>query len=151
MKSITDFLRESINDNISDEFNLIKDIFCNQKNYKDEKGHNYGYTNKYINTEAYSAICPELIESIDSRITNSDKISLQIELHKNTTFDDEKNNCYSFQINFHERGTYKVSHSTSMEYIPLNEYKTFKSFIDKYVNTIFKDINTFKRFCMERL
>lgn len=151
MKSITEFLRESINTNTSDEFNLIKGIFCNQKNYKDEKGHNYGYTNRYINTEAYNAICPELIEYIDSRIANCDKISLQIELHKNTTFDDERNNCYSFQINFHERGTYKVSHSTSMEYIPLNKYKTFKSFIDKYVNTIFKDINTFKLFCMERL
>lgn len=151
MKSLIEFLRESIDGNTSDEFNLIKDIFCNQKNYKDEKGHNYGYTNRYINTDAYSAICPELIEYIDSRITNCDKISLQIELHKNTTFDDDINNCYSFRINFHERGTYKVFYSTSVEYIPLDKYKTFKSFIDKYVNAIFKDMNTFKRFCTEGL
>lgn len=151
MKSINTFLRELIDGTKSEQFERIKDIFCNQKNYKIEKGHNYGYTNRYINTDAYHARCPNLIEYIDLRTMDCNKISLQIEVHKNTTFDDDIKDCYAFCINFHERGTYKVTCSTSMEYIPLNEYKTFKSFIDKYVGAIFKNVHTFKVFCAERL
>ena len=158
MRNLKDILKESILDDVEDtiqagdklmeEFENVKSTFCNPKNYIMDKNKMWGTATTYKCKDEYRCKCENLISVICPELTNCDKISVFIQKHLNSSLPTNVP-VYSFCIEFRSKGRYEIEKTSKTVYIPVNMFKTFPAFINKYVSSIFKDISSLKEFINE--
>lgn len=134
-----------IGDKFIQEFEDLKKIACNYKNYNADYAHAWGYMDIY-NLYTYDRKYEKLIKYLSNDLKNCNKIKVDIKKYKRTAYSDErKNGCFGIRFHFCN-DHFEILKSTKEFTIATKQCRTFQLFINKVVKSIFKDIESFKEF-----